>query len=294
MEFVPEKAKIVNGILLMVLAIIVIMILILKESSNLLTKSLMFILIGSILIVGGFFITFLKTLYYEISEETLKVRSLFSFMDIKIPLSEIQYYTESITLINQTGIAGIVSKRFSMGKGYIENMGKVDMYITSSRKSIFIVTEEANYAISPEDRETFANELKKHGIKEQYKERQILAKDVLESRNKLRQHFLLNAVMILILIVVPSGFYYLKKLPDYISLSQIGSNMLSYVPTKIYIDNIIGYAVVTFLLSIFFYVLSLIYSKFNKIFFYRLMIIPLVITFIQVLSLANILIAIFF
>ncbi len=294
MKFIPEKAKIVNGIALIVIATMIIMFVILKESENILTKSLMFILIGSVLVVGGFFLAFLKTLYYEIKDETLKIRSIFCFLDIKIPLKEIKYFTEKITLINQTGIAGIISKRFSVGPGYIEGMGKVDMYITNSRKSIFILTERGNYAVSPIDLESFSGELKRHGIKEEYKRSEVLEKDVLESHNKLRQYFLLNSVIILILVVVPMSLFYLNKLPMYISTSQIGSNMLSYVPSKIYMDSMIGYSVMVFILSIIFYALSQIYSKFNKIYFYHLMIIPLVITFLQLLSLANTLIAIFF
>ena len=75
MKFIPEKAKIVNGIALIVIATMIIMFVILKESENILTKSLMFILIGSVLVVGGFFLAFLKTLYYEIKDETLKKRA---------------------------------------------------------------------------------------------------------------------------------------------------------------------------------------------------------------------------
>lgn len=293
MKFIPEKAKTVNSIVTVIVISMAIMVIILKTTQNILTKSLMFILIGALLGVSIFFFSFLKTLYYEISNDTLKIRSIFKFLDVKVPLEEIDYYSERITLLNQSGLAGIISKRFSVGAGYIKDFGKVDMYITSSRKTIFIITKDANYAVSPADMEGFSNLLKKHGIKEEYKERDVLAKDVVESRTKLRQYFLLNAIMILILVEVPIALYYLRKLPEYISLTQIGNNMLSYVPTKIYLDSMVGYAIMAFILSVAFYALSNIYAKFDKIYFYRLMLVPLVITFLLLLSLANTLISIF-
>ncbi len=294
MKFLPEKAKIVNGLFFIVITSIVVMFIILKKSENILTKSLMFILIGTSIVVGGLFLAFLKTLYYEIKDDTLRICSMFSYEDVKIPLDEIKYYTERITLINQTGLAGLISKRFSLSSGYIEGMGKVNMYITNSKKSIFLVTEDGNYAVSPSDIVLFSNELKKHGIKEEYIEREVLEKDVLKSRNMLRQYFLLNAVMVLILVITPIALFYLKKLPEYILLNQINSGILNYIPTSIYIDRMISHAVIVFILSMVFYGLALVYAKSNKIYFYRIMIIPLILTFLQLLSLANKLIAIFF
>ncbi|NLB21241.1 MAG: hypothetical protein GX829_10610 [Clostridium sp.] len=133
MKFIPEKAKTVNGIIATVVLAIMVMYIILRTTDNILTKSLMFILIGTLLVVSAFFFAFLKTLYYEIEEEILKIRSIFSFLDILIPIPQILYYTEKITLLNQSGLAGFISKRFSVGTCYIEGMGKVDMYITGSK-----------------------------------------------------------------------------------------------------------------------------------------------------------------
>lgn len=293
MKFIPEKAKTVNGILAAVVVAMAVMYIILRTTNNILTKSLMFMLIGALFVVSAFFFAFLKTLYYEIEDDTLKIRSLFYFLDIIVPISDILYFTEKITLLNQSGLAGFISKRFSVGTGYIEGMGKVDMYITSSKKTIFIVTEEANYAVSPALMEEFSKLLKKHGIKEKIRERDVLAKDVTESKNKLNQFFLLNTVVILINVGIPIALYYMSKLPEYISITQIGNNMLSYVPTKIYLDSVVGYAVIAFILTVVFYGLSLIYAKYDKIYFYRLMLIPLIIAFLLLLSLSNTLIMIF-
>ena len=293
MKFIPEKAKAVNGIIASIVLAITVMIVILRTTSNILTKSLMFLLIGILVVVSGLFFAFLKTMYYEIDEESLNIRSVFSFLDVLIPIPEILYYTERITLLDQSGLAGFISKRFSVGTGYIKGMGKVNMYITSSKKTIFIVTKEANYAVSPANMAEFSRLLRKHGVREQVKDRDVLSKDVEESKMKLNQFFLLNTVVILIQVGVPMTLFYLKKLPEYISSKQIGYNMLSYVPTRVYLDRTIRDTVIVFFISVGFYVLSLVYAKYDKIYFYRLMLIPVFIAFLLLLSLSNTLITIF-
>lgn len=293
MKFIPEKAKAVNGIIASIVLAITVMIVILRTTSNILTKSLMFLLIGILVVVSGLFFAFLKTMYYEIDEESLNIRSVFSFLDVLIPIPEILYYTERITLLDQSGLAGFISKRFSVGTGYIKGMGKVNMYITSSKKTIFIVTKEANYAVSPANMAEFSRLLRKHGVREQIKDRDVLSKDVEESKVKLNQFFLLNTVVILIQVGVPMTLFYLKKLPEYISSKQIGYNMLSYVPTRVYLDRTIRDTVIVFFISVGFYVLSLVYAKYDKIYFYRLMLIPVFIAFLLLLSLSNTLITIF-
>ena len=293
MKFIPEKAKAVNGIIASIVLAITVMIVILRTTSNILTKSLMFLLIGILVVVSGLFFAFLKTMYYEIDDETLSIKSVFSFLDVLIPIPEILYYTERITLLDQSGLAGFISKRFSVGTGYIKGMGKVNMYITSSKKTIFIVTKEANYAVSPANMAEFSRLLRKHGVREQIKDRDVLSKDVEESKMKLNQFFLLNTVVILIQVGVPMTLFYLKKLPEYISSKQIGYNMLSYVPTRVYLDRTIRDTVIVFFISVGFYVLSLVYAKYDKIYFYRLMLIPVFIAFLLLLSLSNTLITIF-
>ncbi|HCW74480.1 MAG TPA: hypothetical protein DHM90_12600 [Clostridiaceae bacterium] len=120
MIFIPEKAQFINKLVTMLAFALIFMIVILQVSDNVLTKSLMMLLIISLLAVGASFLLFMKTLYYKIEEDILTIGSIFRFTDIHIKLEKIVFFTERITLLNQSGIAGMLSKRFSVGKGYIE------------------------------------------------------------------------------------------------------------------------------------------------------------------------------
>ena len=293
MKFVPEKAKFINNMIAMLIGAVIVMSIILSYSDNVLTKSLMMLLIIGVGIIGTYSMIFLKTLYYRIEDGILTIGSIFRFTDLHIRIDTISFFSERITLLNQSGIAGLISKRFSIGKGYIESMGKVDMYITSSKKTIFFGTEKGNYAVSPADMSGFSALLKKYGVKEEFVSRDVLQKDVLESEEKLRHFFLLNAVMVLIMVEIPVVLLYLKKLPEYVSTSQLNASMLSYVPAKVFVDSTITYGIMAFVVAVVFYGLSRIYSKIDKIYYYRVMLIPLVITFLMLLNLANILIPIY-
>ncbi|WP_312651008.1 PH domain-containing protein [Proteiniclasticum sp.] len=268
------------------------MIIILQVSDNVLTKSLMMLLIISLLIVGASFLIFMKTLYYKVGEGIVTIGSIFRFTDIHIKIENIVYFTERITLLDQSGIAGMLSKRFSVGKGYIEGLGKVDMYITSSKKTIFFGTEKGNYGISPADMAGFSALLKKNGVKEEFIIRDVLDKDIRESADKLKHFFLLNAVMVLILVEIPIVLLYLGRLPEYVSISQLDTSMLSYVPAKVYVDSTVAYGIMAFMIALLAFVLAKFYSKIDKIYYYRVMLIPLVISVLLLLNLANILIPI--
>ena len=293
MKFIPEKAHFINKLVIIITSVIIVMVLILRFSENSLTKSLMILLIIMSLIYSSYSILFLKTFYYKIEDGILSIESVFKFTNKYIMLGNIEFFTERITLLNQSGIAGMLSKRFSIGKGYIKGLGKVDMYITSSKKTIFFGTENGNYAISPANMSGFSALLKKNGIKEEFVVRDVLEKDIQESEDILKNLFLLNAVIALILIQVPLALLFLNKLPEYVSISQLDTSMLSYVPAKVYVDSTVIYGIIAFLITVLAYVFSRVYSKIDKIYYYRVMLIPLVITFLLLLKLANTLIPIF-
>ena len=135
MKFYPERSQFINNQILILIGFLVTMGLILRFSESILLKSLMMLLIFVMILLSGYYFVLLKTLYYEINDDNVVIGSAFRFLNHTIPLKDIRFFTERITLLNQSGLAGMLSKRFSVGKGYMRGLGKVDMYITSSRKT---------------------------------------------------------------------------------------------------------------------------------------------------------------
>lgn len=293
MKFLPERSHFINNLTFILIGFMIIMGFILRYSNNMLMKSLMMLLIIVLTLIIGYFLIFLKTLYYEIDEENLTIGSAFRFLNHTIPIKEIRFFTERITLLNHSGLAGMLSKRFSVGKGYMKGLGKVDMYITSSKKTIYFGTENKNYAISPENMTGFSQILSRHGIPEKFPQRSLRESDIIESDEKLKQYFLLNTLMVLIYIGVPLALYYQNSLPDYMSTHQLNVSMISYLPSKVFVDRIVLFGISGFFFNLILFFVAKVYERIDRIYYYRIMLIPLFVLSFLLLSLANVLIPVF-
>lgn len=293
MKFIPERAQFINNLIAALIIFFVSMGFILRFSDHILMKSLMMLLIILLSIISVYYLVFLKTLYYEITEDHLIIGSAFKFLNHAIPLRDIRYYTERITLLNHSGFTGMISRRFSVGKGYMRGLGKVDMYITSSKKTIYFGTDSGNYAISPENMKAFSQLLAHHGIQENFPQRPLLEKDIAESDEKLKQYFILNTLMIIVYIGVPLLLYYENYLPGYMSTHQLNVSTISYLPAKVFIDRIVLMGITGFFFNLILFFIAKGYEKIDRIYYYRVMLIPLVLSSVLLLNLANVLIPVF-
>lgn len=293
MKFFPERSQSINNQIIILIGFLVTMGLILRFSESILLKSLMMLLIFVLIMLSGYYFVLLKTLYYEINDDNVVIGSAFRFLNHTIPLKDIRFFTERITLLNHSGLAGMLSKRFSVGKGYMRGLGKVDMYITSSRKTIYFGTDNKNYAISPENMAAFAQALIKKGIPDKFPQRPLLESDILESDEKLKQYFILNTLMILIYIGVPLVLFYQNALPEYMSIHQLDASTISYLPVKVFLDRIVLVGMSAFFLNLLVLLGGKVYERIDRIYYYRVMLIPLIIVSILLLNLANVLIPVF-
>ena len=293
MVFKAEKTNMSKNIILMMMVLILGLGSILRFANMIYVKSFLLSMILLVLVIGTYFVVLINTLYYKVEKGYLTIGSFFRFNDVSINLKEIEYYTERITLLNQSGLAGFLSKRFSVGKGYIEGIGKVNMYITSSKKAIYFTTSFANYAISPENPNAFMALLKKENIQEKSVFHDILESDLIKSEDNIRQYFLFDALLIAIVVSIPVILYYRDFLPLYISVTLVGPNILSFIPSKVFIERIIIYGILNFAFLLLFMVVSKIYSKIDRIYYYRIMIIPALVTFFFMLYVINMILPIF-
>lgn len=293
MTFKPEKSNFLQNLFFFVLILLIFAGSVLRSAEDVLTKSLMMIIILGALLYTAYISIFLHTLQYRIGEKHITIGTGFKFTDERVSMEEIVYCTQRITLINQSGWTGLFSKRFSVGEGYIEGIGKVKMYITSSKKAIYFGTEKGNYAISPENPEAFMEELRKRHVREGFRVREVLEKDLQESENKMRKIFVFNSILILLLVEVPIVLFYLHFLPPFIAVGRLNADILSYIPARVYVDRMILYALMNFALSVGTFILARMYSRVDRVYYYRVMAFPVAVTFFLILSLASTIIAIF-
>lgn len=293
MKFKVEKTNMTNNIFIAMALCVLGLSGALQVTNSVHIKSFLISVIIIVLVMGTYYILLVSTLYYKIDEEYLVIGSILKFNDVEIRLRDIEFYSERITLINQSGIPGLLSKRFSVGKGYIEGLGKVNMFITSSKKAVYFGTDQGYYAISPENPHEMISLLKKENIMEKNIFRDVQESDVLRSVETVRQYLLFDAVLIMMVISFPVILYYLGYLPNYISITLVSEGLLSYIPSKIFVNNTIFYGSMNLLLLLIFTVLSKTYSRIDRIYYYRLMTVPLMMTFFLMLYVINTILPIF-
>ena len=293
MIFKAEKTNMSKNIILVMIVLILGLATFLQFAKIIYVKSFLLSMIFMVFVVGTYYVVLIDTLYYKIDKGYLTIGSVFRFNDKVINLKEIEYYTERITLINQSGLAGLLGKRFSVGKGYIDGIGKVNMYITSSKKAIYFTTNFANYAISPESPNAFMAMMKKENIQEKSVFHDIIENDLIKSEDTIRQYFLFDALLIVIVVSIPVFLYYRSHMPLYISVTLVSPNVLSFIPSKVFVENIIRYGVLNFAFLILFMIVSKIYSKIDRIYYYRIMLIPALVTFFFMLYVINMILPIF-
>ncbi|WP_312459110.1 hypothetical protein, partial [Proteiniclasticum sp.] len=124
-------------------------------------------------------------------------------------------------------------------------------------------------------------------------QRSLLESDILESDEKLKQYFVLNTLMILIYIGVPLVLFYQSALPEYMSTHQLNASTLSYMPVKVFLDRTVLVGISAFFLNLLVFFGGKVYERIDRIYYYRVMLIPLVIVSFLLLNLANVLIPVF-
>jgi hypothetical protein len=139
----------------------------------------------------------------------------------------------------------------------------------------------------------FSQALLKKGIPEKFPQRSLLESDILESDEKLKQYFVLNTLMILIYIGVPLVLFYQSALPEYMSTHQLNASTLSYMPVKVFLDRTVLVGISAFFLNLLVFFGGKVYERIDRIYYYRVMLIPLVIVSFLLLNLANVLIPVF-
>lgn len=243
---------------------------------------LMFVIIVSLQLY-----IFIKSLYYEFTDKHLVIGSSLKWYNIYIKYENIIAFDTRVNLINKIGIYAFFGKRFFIGKGNIEGVGKTKLYVTNSKKNIYIMTEKEIYSISPKDLDGFTRELRNRGIEQEKVERDVREEDILESDEIAKRFFLLNFIIILVVISVPIIIYYLGYLPDYIPRFSTTNNLNVFMDVNEYLNRVYMMGALSFVFLAIMTLFSRIYSKVDTLYHYKILFIPLIVSIFSLLFLLN-------
>ncbi|NLC66108.1 MAG: hypothetical protein GX752_04095 [Clostridium sp.] len=279
-----------SNVLLIILAIALIGLIIVLDRNidiSMRLRSSFILVIISVIIVSLQLYIFIKSLYYEFTDKHLVIGSSLKWYNIYIEYENILAFDTRVNLINKIGIYAFFGKRFFIGKGNIEGIGKTRLYVTNSKKNIYIMTEKEIYSISPKDLDGFTRELKNRDISHERISRDITEEDVLESDEIAKRFFLLNFILILTVIFVPIIIYYMGYLPAYIPRFSTMNNLSIFIDVNEYLNRVYMTGALSFLFLAVMTLFSRIYSKIDILYHYKILFIPLIVAVFRLLFLLN-------
>lgn len=247
-----------------------------------LRSSIILILVS---LAGGstFLYIFIRTLYYEFKDKYLVIGSFFRWLNININYENIQSFDSKVTLVSKNGIYISFGKRFFIGKGNVDGIGKTKLYVTNSKKSIYIMTNKKIYAVSPKDFDGFKRELRIRNIKNEKVYRKITKEDILKNDEIAKRFFLLNFIIILVVMFIPIALDYFGYMPNYIPRPNTLTRVNLFISLNEYLNKAYITGILNFIFLIIITLFSIIYSKIDTLYHYKVLYIPLAVAIFRIL-----------
>lgn len=276
MVYVPEKNNIRKIIIVsLILLDILFMLLFFTMASSRIRGIIIFLLLLSNL-YGAYFLVLVLTLKYMLDEKELVISSAFHFQTKKIPIKEIESWSRRITLLDTVGIT-FSSARFALGKGLDNNGEQAELFITSSKKVIYLRTIQGNFGISPTDADGFITQLKMLEVPhKKMTERSFLANDESKGRNLLNQLTLYCIILTSILLFIPLVIYFTGLMPPLVQISD-----QTWLSQTAYLDSVFTRGLIALVMIIFCYAITILLSSIEGKYYYRSMYLPLVLIVIM-------------
>ena len=271
MDYAPEKNNIRILIMLGLLLFDFIIIALFVIATSMSIKGLLVFLFLLLNLYGAYILVLLMSLKFRLTDQQFTISGAFDLKKIQIPVSEIQCWSRRITLLENVGTS-LHTARFALGKGLDSNGESADLFITSSKKAVFMKTKQGNYGISPEKADAFVEQLKELGIPQRTgNERAFMNADNNDGRAPMNQLTRYCILLTVILLLLPVVMYFLKLLPEWVPMS-----MNQYITRIAYLESVIFKGLLALVTITVTYGMIFLLSSTEGKFYYRIMFVPLV------------------
>lgn len=241
-------------------------------------------------IMGAYYVTLIRTLQYRLTNDALHIEGLFGLVHEVIPAACIRGYTRRITLISKTGLMGYIVRKYYIGSSFVDGVGNVKMYITSSRSSIYIGTDFGIFGISPEAPLAFSAHMDDLNVPLLEKLEYSSSFDHEWSERRYRQLLRYVSIVLVLSAVLPLFAQSAGFLPHYVPEVFSGGKGTSFMPTEAYLRDHIWFSGLNALILAAAAVTSRYYRKIDTIYYYRLLYAPLAMTLAIMVLMVNVLI----
>lgn len=284
MEYKPSKG---NGIyyisIVMVIYNVLLAVILVLENSYLFVN-----LLKVLLLVSNIYALYYIFTYYPkkiiLNEESIKIVSLLNFRVLKIMVDDIEKYNIAEGNIKGVRLSGFARNSFAFGKTVVSKIGTTRMFVTSSKKIIYMKTKDGNIALSPVDVDKFENFLIEKNIE---KSEWTYIVDRTSSFHKDRKFIIpliLSSIFTIFITLYPFYLYLRNNLPAKMPLSiNAKFQPVTYCTGKQFAINQMGYGFLNMGILFCMYFASSFYARYDKKSAYKFMYISLVIAFVFLL-----------
>ena len=271
MDYAPAKNNIRILIMAGLLTLDLIIIALFVIATSMSIKGLLVFLFILLNLYGAYILVLLISLKFQLTDHKFTISGAFDLKKIQIPVSDIQCWSRRITLLENVGTS-FHTARFALGKGLDSNGESADLFITSSKKAVFLKTSQGNYGISPEEADAFVEQLKELGIPQRTgNERAYMNANNNDGRTPMNQLTRYCILLTVILLILPVLMYFLNLLPEWIPLS-----MNQYITRIAYLESVISKGLIALVTILLTYGIIYLLSATEGKFYYRIMFVPLV------------------
>lgn len=271
MDYAPEK----NNIRILILAGLTVVDLIIAAlfliAHSMSIRGLLVFLFLLLNLYGTYFFVLLTSLKFHLGPEEFTISGAYNLKKIRIPISDIKSWSRKITLLDNVGTS-LHTARFALGRGLDSNGESADLFITSSKKAVFLKTKRGNFGISPEEADAFTQHLKELGVPQQVgTERSYLNTDDNDGRTPLNQLTRYCILLTVILLLLPVVMHFMGLLPQWVPLAAN-----QYITRTAYLESVITRGLMALLTIVLTYGIVFLLSASDGKYYYRIMFVPLV------------------
>ncbi|WCM71439.1 PH domain-containing protein [Clostridium perfringens] len=187
--------------------------------------------------------------------------------------------------MNGFKLSGFGKHKYCFGRCVVHNVGIARMFVTSSKRVIYIHTEDISYGLSPDEFEKFKELIVSKGIKEEsFKVKVNNARAIIRDKG-FYIPFIITSLLILGIILIPSILYLSGAMPDKMPIDFSAH----FIPCTIgsakdFVGRQIIYGIMNMILLVCIYYASHFCAKYDKKLAQRYIYLSLIISLVFLVS----------
>lgn len=242
------------------------------------------ILLVTLIVVDLYFLYYFfldLTMKYTLIDNHIIIRYFWDLKKVAVNVSDIEGYMITKEPIHGVKLAGMGNSKFSYGRDIVDKIGTVRMFVSSEKNTLFFKTKKMCYAISPELIEPIEEALISCNIPNYIDEHNEDSRVELHKDKKFLILLSVVALIIILMMVIPSILYLRGSLPVNMPLSFDAAFIpIEYGSAKEFVFKQMIYGIMNMIILFCMYYAAYFCAKYDRKTAYRYLYISLIIVMV--------------